>query len=86
MDDGSLAFLAARRVLELAVREALALRERRVDTEHILLALLRDGEGVVPRILADLGTLPRSLVSEVVRQLGDRAPVGHAESFPAEFH
>lgn len=45
----------AKKVLELSLREALALGHHYVGTEHILLALLRDGEGAGARALSGLG-------------------------------
>ncbi len=45
----------ARRVLSLAQEEAEAFNHRYIGTEHILLGLLREGEGTAARVLADLG-------------------------------
>ena len=45
----------AKKVLELSLREALALGHHYVGTEHLLLALLRDGEGAGARALSGLG-------------------------------
>ncbi|HET7128054.1 MAG TPA: Clp protease N-terminal domain-containing protein [Gaiellaceae bacterium] len=45
----------AKKVLELALRESLALDHQYVGTEHILLGLVREPEGVAARILLDLG-------------------------------
>jgi ATP-dependent Clp protease ATP-binding subunit ClpA len=42
----------AKKVLELALREALKLKNNYIGTEHILLALVREGEGVAAQILA----------------------------------
>ena len=44
-----------KKVLELSLREALALGHHWIGTEHLLLALLRDGEGVGAQALARLG-------------------------------
>ena len=46
---------AAKKALELSVREALALRHRHIGSEHLALALTRMTDGPAPRILADLG-------------------------------
>src|SRR5262249_25624389 len=43
----------AKKVLELALREALSLGHNYIGTEHILLGLVRENEGVAPRILLD---------------------------------
>jgi ATP-dependent Clp protease ATP-binding subunit ClpA len=45
----------AKKVLELSLREALALKHRYIGTEHLLLALLREGHGLAAKILADAG-------------------------------
>jgi len=53
-------------VLELALREALALRHNHIGAEHILLGLLREGDGLAARILttsgADLQQLRRAIL------------------------
>src|SRR5260221_5494447 len=45
----------AKRVLELAVEEARSLGHNYVGTEHLLLGLIRDGEGVAAKVLLELG-------------------------------
>jgi ATP-dependent Clp protease ATP-binding subunit ClpC len=45
----------AKRVLELSLREALQLGHEYISTEHILLGLLREGEGVAAQVLVRLG-------------------------------
>ena len=45
----------AKKVLELSLREALRLRHRYIGTEHILLGLVREGEGVAAQILTSRG-------------------------------
>jgi ATP-dependent Clp protease ATP-binding subunit ClpA len=44
-----------KKVLELSLREAIALHHNFIGSEHILLGLLREGEGLAARILADAG-------------------------------
>ena len=44
----------AKRVLELSLREALAMGHNYIGTEHVLLGLAREDEGVAARILLDL--------------------------------
>ena len=52
--EGHIPFTAqAKKVLELSLREALQLGHTYIGTEHILLGLLREGEGVAARVLAD---------------------------------
>ena len=45
----------AKKVLELSLREALALGHHYIGTEHLLLALLREGQGVAAQVLTGLG-------------------------------
>ncbi|WP_033345255.1 Clp protease N-terminal domain-containing protein [Catenuloplanes japonicus] len=45
----------AKKVLELSLREAVALRSRELRPEHILLGLLREGEGLAARVMVDAG-------------------------------
>jgi ATP-dependent Clp protease ATP-binding subunit ClpC len=55
----------AKKVLELSLREALQLAHNYIGTEHILLGLLREGEGVAAQILvqhADLATIRNSVL------------------------
>ncbi|MFI2711174.1 Clp protease N-terminal domain-containing protein [Micromonospora sp. NPDC018662] len=45
----------AKKVLELSLREALRLRHRHIGTEHILLGLLREGNGLGAQVLTEAG-------------------------------
>ena len=45
----------AKKVLELSLREALHLRHNHIGTEHILLGLLREGQGLAAKVIADAG-------------------------------
>jgi ATP-dependent Clp protease ATP-binding subunit ClpA len=45
----------AKKVLELSLREALRLGHRHIGTEHILLGLIREGEGLAARIMVEAG-------------------------------
>ena len=58
----------AKKVLELSLREALQLGHNYIGTEHILLGLIREGEGVAANVLAQLGA-DLSRVRHVVIQL-----------------
>src|ERR1039457_2252434 len=58
----------AKKVLELSLREALQLGYDYIGTEHILLGLIREGEGVAARVLANLGA-DLNLVRQQVVQL-----------------
>jgi len=68
----------AKKVLELALREALQLGHNYIGTEHILLGLVREGEGVAAQVLESLGaSLDR--VRQAVIQLLEGYTVGQAE-------
>lgn len=45
----------SKKVLELALREAIRLKHNGIGSEHILLGLLREGEGLAMKIIADAG-------------------------------
>ncbi len=60
----------AKRVLELSLREALSLGQNFINTEHILLGLVRDNDGVASRILLDLDAGPERIRNEVIRMVG----------------
>ena len=45
----------AKKVLELSLREAIALKSKSIGAEHIALGLLREGEGLAMRVIADRG-------------------------------
>ncbi len=59
----------AKKVLELALREALSLGHNYIGTEHILLGLIREDEGVAARILLDLDAEPDKIRNEVMSML-----------------
>jgi ATP-dependent Clp protease ATP-binding subunit ClpA len=55
----------ARKVLELSLREALAMKSRSISDGHIALGIIRDGGGVAMRLLADRGVDPAELREEI---------------------
>jgi len=64
----------AKRVLELSLRESRQLGDDYISTEHILLGLIREGEGVGAQVLVRLGAdLDRSR-RQVIRLVADRDP------------
>jgi ATP-dependent Clp protease ATP-binding subunit ClpC len=68
----------ARRVLTLAQEEALRFNHNYIGTEHILLGLVREGEGVAAKVLANLGVdlnKVRSAVEFIIGR-GDKAVTG----------
>src|SRR3712207_5599961 len=78
----------AKKVLELALREALSLGHNYIGTEHILLGLVRENEGVAARILLDFDADAEKIRNEIIRMLsgpggrrqgqGSGAPAGAA--------
>ncbi len=56
----------AKKALELALREALQLGHNYIGTEHLLLGLLRDGDGIALQALASLGVAANELRQKVV--------------------
>ena len=63
----------AKRVLELAIDEARQLGHNYVGTEHLLLGLIREGEGVAAQVLSELGVDRKRVREEVLRLLGPSA-------------
>ena len=71
----------AKKVLELALREALSLGHNYIGTEHILLGLVRENEGVAARILLDFDADAEKIRNEIIRMLsgpGRRSQSGGA--------
>ena len=64
----------SKKVLELALREALQLGHNYIGTEHILLGLVRESEGVAARVLSDLGVRPDDVRGELLRMLSGGPP------------
>jgi len=72
----------AKKVLELAQEEGRKQGVSYVGTEHILLGLIREGEGVAARVLANQGLTLEKLRREVLMQLGGIGPMpqGHPQA------
>lgn len=62
----------AKKVLELALREARRLGHGAIGTEHLLLGIVRDGDGVAARLLAEAGATPERLRTAVIEDLSRR--------------
>jgi ATP-dependent Clp protease ATP-binding subunit ClpC len=71
----------AKKVLELSLREALQLGHNYIGTEHILLGLIREGEGVAAQVLVKLGADLSRVRQQVIQLLSGYA--GGKESAPA---
>jgi ATP-dependent Clp protease ATP-binding subunit ClpC len=71
----------AKKVLELSLREALQLGHNYIGTEHILLGLIREGEGVAAQVLQKLGA-DLNRVRQTVIQLLSGYPIAASEEMP----
>jgi ATP-dependent Clp protease ATP-binding subunit ClpA len=75
--------LRAKRALDMSLREALQLGHHHIGTEHILLGLLREGEGPAAQVLIELGAdlkLVRQQVLLLLDDTGDSAGAAEADS------
>ena len=70
-------------MLDLALREALSLGHNYIGTEHILLGLVRENEGVGARILLDFDADAETIRDEVIRMLSGKPPL-RAASRPTQ--
>jgi ATP-dependent Clp protease ATP-binding subunit ClpC len=74
----------AKKVLELSLREALQLGHDHIDTEHLLLGLLREGEGVAAQVIVRLGAELDQVRGAVIRALEGLPERSWAEDEPAD--
>ena len=73
----------AKKVLELSLREALQLGHNYIGTEHILLGLIREGEGVAAQVLVKLGADLSRVRQQVIQLLsGYSGPTGQSGTAP----
>ena len=70
----------AKKVLELSLREALHLKHNYIGTEHILLGLIREGEGVGAQVLEKLGAEPELVREQVTRLISGFSEGGVTEA------
>ena len=70
----------AKRVLELSWDEARQLGHNYIGTEHLLLGLIREGEGVAARVLENLGVDLNKVRSNVIKMLGETKPTQAAST------
>jgi ATP-dependent Clp protease ATP-binding subunit ClpC len=66
----------AKKVLELSVEEARRFNHSYIGTEHILLGLVKEGEGIAAKVLQDLKIDLDKIQAEVIRLLGDQGKAG----------
>ena len=65
----------AKRVLECSLEEARQLGHNYIGTEHLLLGLIREGEGVAARVLENLSVDLSKVRSKIIRSLGENTEV-----------
>ncbi|OLC28634.1 MAG: ATP-dependent Clp protease ATP-binding subunit ClpC [Armatimonadetes bacterium 13_1_40CM_64_14] len=69
----------AKKVLELALDEARRLGHNYIGTEHLLLGLIREGEGVAARVLEAMGADLERVRAQVVYLLGEEGTTGYTK-------
>jgi len=72
----------AKRVLELSLEEARQLGHNYIGTEHLLLGLIREGEGVAARVLENLSVDLSKVRSQIIRSLGENTEVASGSNAP----
>ena len=75
----------AKKVLELSLREALALKKEYIGTEHILLGLLHEGHGVGAQILVTAAPLPAVRERVLTLSLAESTELGPDEKLAVEW-
>ena len=70
----------SKRVLELSLEESRSFGQDYVGTEHLLLGLIRDGEGVAARVLLNLGVDSKEVRAKVIEMLSEAKPGLNARS------
>jgi ATP-dependent Clp protease ATP-binding subunit ClpC len=66
----------AKKVLELAVEEARRMNHNYIGTEHILLGLVKEGEGIAAKVLQDMKIDVERVQAEMLRLLGEQGKAG----------
>lgn len=74
----------AKKVIELAMDEARRLGHNYIGTEHLLLGLIKEGEGVASHVLTNVGLDLNKVRSEVIKLLGSASPGGDAGGAPGQ--
>ncbi len=73
---------SARRVLENSYKEAVRFRAPLIGTEHLLIAMIKEGDCVATRLLNTLGISIQKLYIDLLSAMGEDAPAGAREDFP----
>jgi ATP-dependent Clp protease ATP-binding subunit ClpC len=74
----------AKKALELAAEEARSLGHNYIGTEHLLLGLIREGEGIASQVLLNLGFDLNTVRNEVMELLGSALPGGTGQNQQAK--
>src|SRR5215471_11164774 len=74
----------AKKVIEYAIEEARNLNHNYVGTEHLLLGLLREHDGVAAQVLMNLGVKVEETMETVKKLLGQSFPVSNTEVVPTK--
>ena len=74
----------SKRIIELAIDEARQLNHHYIGTEHILLGLVREGEGIGAGVLESLGVNLEKVRAQVVRVVGDPLAPREESTSPSE--
>jgi ATP-dependent Clp protease ATP-binding subunit ClpA len=74
-----------KKIIELAIDEARKLGQTRVSTEHILLGLAREGEGIASGILESLGVTMDKVRHAVIETLGATAPASSRQKSDGQY-
>ncbi len=69
----------AKKALKLSLRESLQLGDNHIGTEHILLGVIREGDGVAAHVLANLGVNPAQLRQTVIELTGGSTTAERSE-------
>jgi ATP-dependent Clp protease ATP-binding subunit ClpC len=69
----------AQKVLNLSAEEAISLGHQAVGTEHLLLGLIREGEGIAAKALINLGIDLEKVRQEIIKMIGKGEPVQKAQ-------
>ncbi len=72
----------AKKVIELAMDEARRLGHNYIGTEHLLLGLIKEGEGVASHVLMNVGLDLNKVRAEVIKLLGSTTPGGEPGALP----
>jgi len=76
--------LKSQEALSNAQNIAVTMGHTEVDGEHLLLALLRQNEGLIPRLLVKMGASPEAIAKEVENELARRSKVSGPGAEPGK--